>query len=120
MSKVNEVFKENEKNYTSERHKLNIKNINLTENEPIVELTIYNSFIVFKNDFGVWDQNSIDEMIIFWIKQRSKNLQICDEKLLETLSVQKDRADRSVHNTKKCSMNYFKRITRNKEVINRN
>jgi len=44
---------------------------------------ISNSFIGFEND-GIWPQNSTNEMITYWIKQESTNLQNCDNKLLET------------------------------------
>lgn len=59
-------------------------------------------------------------MITYWIKQGSKHLQNCDKIVLETKSVQQDRVDRSAHKTRKCSIHFFKRITKNKEVINRN
>lgn len=57
-------------------------------------------------------------MITFWLKQGSKNLQNCNERLIETISVEQDRADRSVHNIRKCSLHYFKRVTKNGEIIN--
>ncbi|KAE9541313.1 hypothetical protein AGLY_004558 [Aphis glycines] len=57
-------------------------------------------------------------MIKYWIKQGSTNLQNSDEKLLE--SFLQNRTDRSTHNTRKCSIHFCKRITKNREIINRN
>lgn len=59
-------------------------------------------------------------MITLWIKQGSIILQNCDGKLLETKSVQQDQANRSEHNGRKYFMHFLKRITKNREVINRN
>lgn len=100
----------------SKHLELNTENTNIIENDPIVEPEISNSFIGFKNDVGIWPQNSANEMIKYWIIQRSTNLQNCDEKLLETKSY----LQISAHYTRKCSIHFFKRITKNREVINRN
>jgi len=111
---------EKEKNDDSEPRKLNIENTNTIGNKPIVEQEISKAFIGFENDVGIWPQNSTNEMITYWIKQGSKHLQNCDKIVLETKSVQQDRVDRSAHKTRKCAIHFFKRITKNKEVINRN
>jgi len=116
----NSSIEKKKSNDDSEHLELNAKNTNIIENEPIVEPEISNSFIGFKNDVGIWPQNSTNEMIKYWIKQGSTNLQNCDEKLLETKSFLQNRVDRSANNTRKCSIHFFKRITKNREVINRN
>jgi len=69
------------KNDDSEHLDLNTKNTIIIENEYIIEPEISNSFISFKNDVGIWPQNSTNEMIKYWIKQGFTNLQNCDEKL---------------------------------------
>ncbi|XP_022163131.1 zinc finger MYM-type protein 1-like [Myzus persicae] len=120
VDRDNQREEKRKKNDDSEPRKLNIENTNTIENEPIVEQEISKTFIGFENDVGIWPQNSTNEMITYWIKQGSKHLQNCDKIVLETKSVQQDRVDRSAHNTRKCSIHFFKRITKNKEVINRN
>lgn len=87
----------------SKHLELNTENTNIIENNPIVEPEISNSFIGFKNYVGIWPQNSANEMIKYWIIQRSTNLQNCDEKLLETKSY----LQISAHYTRKCSIHFF-------------
>ncbi|XP_050063060.1 uncharacterized protein LOC126552404 [Aphis gossypii] len=43
----------------------------------------------------------------------------CDEELFEKSSVIQDRCERPDHGSRKCSINLFKRISKNKEIVNR-
>lgn len=73
----------------------------------------------FENDIGLWPNKCTNEIISFWIKKGFNDLQNCDEKLFEKSSVNQDRCERPDHGSRKCSINLFKRISKNKEIVNR-
>lgn len=73
----------------------------------------------FENVIGLWPNKYTKEIISFWIKKGFNDLQNCDEKLFEKSSVNQDRCERPDHGTRKCSINFFKRISKNKEIVNR-
>lgn len=75
--------------------------------------------IGFENDIGLWPNKLTNEMITFWIKKGFQNLQNCNEQLFEKSSVSQKRSERTANETRKCSINFFKRISQNKEIINR-
>lgn len=61
----------------------------------------------FKNDIGHWPEQSTEEMINYWAKKSSSDLQNCDEKLFEMTSVQKLQIQGTMSYVRKCSASLF-------------
>ncbi|XP_066969169.1 uncharacterized protein [Macrobrachium rosenbergii] len=75
----------------------------------------------FENDIGLWPESSTEEMIAFWAKKGSSELQHCDEQLLDKASKLQDqvKGKSGIHYSRKCSRSLLQRKTLNNEIINR-
>ncbi|XP_043483534.1 uncharacterized protein LOC122511996 [Leptopilina heterotoma] len=72
----------------------------------------------FTTDIGLWKEPFTDDIINFWIKKGSTELQNCDEETISKLSA--TQTTQNVNESKrKCTSSLFYRTNQNKEVVNR-
>ncbi|XP_068994056.1 zinc finger MYM-type protein 1-like [Neodiprion pinetum] len=71
-----------------------------------------------KNDIGLWPVNITKEMIDYWAKKGSTELQNCDQVSLQN-SVPQDQPRDTSNFVRKCTKNMFTRRNKNQETVNR-
>lgn len=70
----------------------------------------------FKNDIGLWETSISSDVVEFWIKRGSDDLQNAEKSLLEKYSTPQIRPDRPA-DKRKCPINIFSRVMKNGELV---
>lgn len=69
-------------------------------------------------DVGLWKEPFSENIIEYWVKRSSADLQNADEELLRKYSAVQSRSDRPAAE-RRCSVNLFFRVQKNKEITSR-
>ncbi|KAL4105050.1 hypothetical protein QTP88_020340 [Uroleucon formosanum] len=78
------------------------------------------TFCGLKNDIGLWPANITKEMIEYWAKKGSAELQNCDKLSMQNpVLVYQDEPRDSSNFVRKCTKNMFTRRNKNQETVNR-
>ncbi|XP_025199039.1 zinc finger MYM-type protein 1-like [Melanaphis sacchari] len=78
------------------------------------------TFCGFKNDIGLWPANITKEMIEYWAKKSSTELQNCDKLSMQnTVPFYQDEPRDNSNFVRKCTKNMFTRRNKNQETVNR-
>ncbi|XP_046619690.1 zinc finger MYM-type protein 1-like [Neodiprion virginianus] len=90
----------------------------ITESQTQKEAELSKELSGLKNDIGLWPVNITKEMIDYWAKKGSTELQNCDQVSLQNLVPQDQPRDTSNFN-RKCTKNMFTRRNKSQETVNR-
>lgn len=77
-----------------------------------------NVAVNLKSDVGLWSPPFDDNMIDFWVRKKSTEIQNLDENLFSLFSIAQARQDQS-DTERKCSKALFYRKNKNQELLNR-
>ncbi|XP_046597644.1 zinc finger MYM-type protein 1-like [Neodiprion lecontei] len=90
----------------------------ITESQTQKEAELSEELSGLKNDKGLWPVNITKEMIDYWAKKGSTELQNCDQVSLQN-SVPQDQPRDTSNFVRKSTKNMFTRRNKNQETVNR-